>query len=80
MTDSSGKDPLSVSAGQMVIGERSILGSITGSPFENEKTLNFSALSGIRPQIEVMPLAKAMDAYSKMLSGDVKFRMVISMK
>ncbi len=75
-----GKDPLPVSAGHLVVGERSILGSITGSPFENEKTLNFSVLSGVRPKIEVMPLEKAVEAYQKMLSGDVKFRMVLTMK
>jgi alcohol dehydrogenase len=74
-----GKDPLPVSAGHLVIGERSVLGSITGSPFENEKTLNFSVLAGVRPMIEVMPLAQANEAYQKMKSGDVKFRMVLSM-
>jgi alcohol dehydrogenase len=63
----------------LVIGERSVLGSITGSPFENEKTLNFSVLAGVRPMIEVMPLAQANEAYQKMKSGDVKFRMVLSM-
>lgn len=75
-----GRDPLPVSAGHLVVGERSILGSITGSPFENEKTLNFSVLSGVRPKIEVMPLEKANEAFKKMLSGEVKFRMVLSMK
>jgi alcohol dehydrogenase len=29
--------------------------------------------------IEVMPLAQANEAYQKMKSGDVKFRMVLSM-
>ncbi|SEC87912.1 zinc-binding dehydrogenase [Pseudomonas anguilliseptica] len=74
-----GKDPLPVSAGHLVVGERSVLGSITGSPYENEKTLNFSVLAGVRPMIEVMPLEQANEAYQKMKSGDVKFRMVLSM-
>lgn len=74
-----GKDPLPVSAGHLVVGERSVLGSITGSPYENEKTLNFSVLAGVRPMIEVMPLEKANEAYRKMKSGDVKFRMVLTM-
>lgn len=73
-----GKDPLTVSAGQLVVGERSILGSITGSPFENEKTLNFSVLAGVRPQIETLPFEKAFEAYQRMKSGDVKFRMVLT--
>ncbi|MDZ5460742.1 alcohol dehydrogenase [Azohydromonas lata] len=74
-----GKDPLPVSAGNLVVGERSVLGSITGSPYENEKTLDFSVLAGVRPIIEVMSLEKANEVYQKMKSGDVKFRMVLTM-
>jgi len=74
-----GSDPLSVSAGYLVGGERGVLGSITGSPYENEKTLDFSVLAGVRPRIEVMPLENAMEAYLRMKSGDVKFRMVLTM-
>lgn len=73
-----GKDPLPVSAGHMVVGERSILGSITGTPYENERTLDFSLLTGVRPVIEVMPLEKANEAYQRMKSGDVTFRMVLT--
>lgn len=75
-----GKDPLPISAGQLVVGERGVIGSITGTPYENEKTLNFSVLAGVRPQIETMPLEKAAEAYQKMKSGDVRFRMVLTMK
>ncbi|WP_369809537.1 alcohol dehydrogenase [Agrobacterium burrii] len=75
-----GKDPLPVSAGHLVVGQRGLLGSITGTPYENEKTLNFSVLAGVRPQIETMPLDQAFKAYQKMKSGDVKYRMVLTMK
>lgn len=74
-----GKDPLPVSAGFLVGGERSVVGSITGSPYENERTLDFSVLTGVRPLIETMPLEKAFDAYQRMKSGDAKFRMVLTM-
>lgn len=74
-----GKGPLSVSAGHLVVGERSVLGSITGSPYENEKTLHFSVLADVRPSIEVMPFERANEAYQRMKSGDVKFRMVLTM-
>ncbi|UEP32873.1 MULTISPECIES: alcohol dehydrogenase [unclassified Burkholderia] len=74
-----GKDPLSVSTGHLVGGERSIAGSLTGTPYESEKVLGFSVLSGARPRIEVMPLEQANAAYQRMRSGDVKFRMVLSM-
>lgn len=74
-----GKDPLPIAAGQLVVGERSVVGSITGSPYENERTLDFSVLADIRPRIETMPLEQANDAYQRMRSGDVKFRMVLTM-
>lgn len=74
-----GKDPLAVPAGLMVVGERSVLGSITGSPYDNERTLDFSVLAGVRPRIKTMPLEKANEAYRRMKSGDVKFRMVLTM-
>jgi alcohol dehydrogenase len=32
-----GKDPLPVSSGHLVVGERELVGSITGTPYENEK-------------------------------------------
>lgn len=74
-----GKDPLQVSTGYLVGAERGIIGSITGSPFENEKTLDFSVMTGVRPMIETMPLERAAEAVQKMRSGDVKFRIVLTM-
>ena len=74
-----GPAPLSLSSGYMVSGERSVQGSLTGTPYDNEKTLGFSVLAGIRPQIETMPLEQANEAYQRLLKGDVKFRMVLTM-
>ncbi|AKZ64497.1 alcohol dehydrogenase [Herbaspirillum hiltneri N3] len=75
-----GRDPLPVSTGHLVGGQRSILGSLTGTPYESEKTLDFSVMAGIRPRIQTLPLAQANEAYGKMKSGDVKFRMVLTMR
>ena len=74
-----GKDPLPVSTGYLVGAERGIVGSITGSPFENEKALDFSVLTGVRPMIETMPLERAAEAVQKMRCGDAKFRIVLTM-
>lgn len=74
-----GKDPLAIALGPLVVGERGIIGSITGSPYENERTLNFSVLTGIRPRIETMPLEKAAEALRRLKSGDAKFRIVLTM-
>lgn len=74
-----GKDPLPVAMGPLIGGERGVIGSITGSPYEKERALDFSVLTGVRPRIETMPLERAADAYQRMRSGDVKFRMVLTM-
>jgi D-arabinose 1-dehydrogenase-like Zn-dependent alcohol dehydrogenase len=41
--------------------------------------LQFSALTGLRPMIETYPLAKAAEAYERMISGKARFRVVITM-
>jgi alcohol dehydrogenase len=38
----------------------------------------FSALHGIRPTVETVPLDQADEAYQKMLSGTARFRMVLT--
>lgn len=74
-----GRDPLPVSAGHLVRGERSIFGSITGTPFEIERALDFSVLAGVRPRLETMPLERAAEAVARMKSGEAKFKMVLTM-
>jgi alcohol dehydrogenase len=74
-----GKDPLAVPIGPMEADERSIVGSITGSPHENERTLNFSVPAGVRTQVEVVPFDRANEAYQRLKSGRAKFPIVLSM-
>ncbi|MFT3720429.1 alcohol dehydrogenase catalytic domain-containing protein [Pseudorhodoferax sp.] len=73
-----GKGPLQVPAGLLVGAQRGILGSITGTPWDNEKALHFSVLADVRPRIEVLPLEQASEALRKLKSGDVKYRMVLT--
>jgi alcohol dehydrogenase len=74
-----GNEPWPVSGALLVGGERSVRGTLTGSPFENEKTLDFSVLADIRPYVETLPLEAAAEAYARMRTGNVKFRMVLTM-
>lgn len=55
------------------------MGSLTGTPHEAERALDFSVLVGSRPMYESMPLTRAAEAYQRMKSGAVKFRMVLTM-
>jgi D-arabinose 1-dehydrogenase-like Zn-dependent alcohol dehydrogenase len=41
--------------------------------------VSFSVLTGVRPLIETVPLAEAQAAYDKMMAGDARFRMVLTM-
>jgi D-arabinose 1-dehydrogenase-like Zn-dependent alcohol dehydrogenase len=72
-------DPIEVSPVQLITGNRAIQGWLTGTPTDSEDTLRFSELTGVRPMIETYPLEKAAEAYARMMSGDAKFRVVLTM-
>ncbi|MFE4549389.1 MULTISPECIES: alcohol dehydrogenase catalytic domain-containing protein [unclassified Streptomyces] len=72
-----GTDPISVSTPDLVLATRTITGSLTGTPVENEDNLAFSVRHGVLPMIERMPLAEAPKAYAHMMSGDARFRVVL---
>ena len=73
-----GKEPLIIPSPLLVGGERSIQGSITGTPYEIEKTLDFSVLTDVRAMIETFPLEQAQQAYLRMKSGQAQFRVVLT--
>ncbi len=71
------EDQIHLSAIPLIFGGRSIYGSLTGTPIDNEDTLAFSVLENIRPMIETAPLEQAADAYARMMQGKARFRMVL---
>lgn len=71
-------DPIEVSTGSLIFGGRSIEGSLTGTPSENEENLAFSLANDVRPMVETVPLEQAADAYARMMSGAARFRMVLT--
>jgi alcohol dehydrogenase, propanol-preferring len=73
-------DQMQLSAFPLVFGGRSIYGSLTGTPIDNEDTLAFSVLENIRPMIETVPLEQAADGYARMMQGKARFRMVLVTK
>ncbi|MEJ0017998.1 MAG: zinc-binding dehydrogenase [Acetobacteraceae bacterium] len=72
-------DPLGTSAKDLVFGNKSIAGALTGDPATADLTLKFSAMAGVAPMIETLPLERAAEAYARMMAGDVRFRMVLTM-
>jgi D-arabinose 1-dehydrogenase-like Zn-dependent alcohol dehydrogenase len=72
-------DPLSVTPVQLIGARRTVQGWPSGTARDSEDTLNFCALTGIRPMIETFPLEQAAAAYDRMLSGKARFRPVLTM-
>ena len=74
-----GTDPIESSSMELIFGNRKLEGSLTGDPATGDATLRFSALTGVSPMTETLPLQKAADAYARMASGKARFRMVLTM-
>ena len=71
-------DPLGISPMQVIGGRRSVQGWASGTAKDSEDTMQFSALTGVRPMIEKYPLVKATEAYEQMISGRARFRVVLT--
>jgi D-arabinose 1-dehydrogenase-like Zn-dependent alcohol dehydrogenase len=71
--------PVQVLPLQLIGASRSIVGHAAGTSMDAQDTLGFSRLSGVRAMIETMPLARAAQAYARMMRGDARFRMVLTM-
>ena len=71
-------DPIEVTPIQLIGGKKSIQGWASGIPTDSEDTLRFAELTGVRPMIEKFPLAKANEAYARMISGKAQFRVVLT--
>ncbi len=70
--------PFEVSAIPLIMGNREVRGWASGTGMDSEDTLNFSALTGVKPKIELFPLEKAPEAFARMESGKARFRVVIT--
>jgi hypothetical protein len=52
-------EPIEVSPLQLIGASRSVVGHSSGASIDSQDALSFSALSGVRPMIETMPLSRA---------------------
>jgi D-arabinose 1-dehydrogenase-like Zn-dependent alcohol dehydrogenase len=71
-------EPMPVLPVMLIAGSKTIAGHASGHSGDSEDTLDFSALADVRPVIETLPLEQAQAAYDRMMSGDARFRMVIT--
>jgi D-arabinose 1-dehydrogenase-like Zn-dependent alcohol dehydrogenase len=71
--------PIEVPPIALIGARRSIAGWPSGTSADSEDTLDFSVMTDIRPLIETYPLARAAEAYDRMMSGKARFRVVLTM-
>jgi D-arabinose 1-dehydrogenase-like Zn-dependent alcohol dehydrogenase len=72
-------DPIEVSPFQLIPRSRELRGWFAGTTADEEDTVRFAELSGVRPMVETYPLEKAAEGYARMMSGKAQFRVVLTM-
>jgi alcohol dehydrogenase (NADP+) len=63
----------------LIMGRRSLAGSLIGGIRETQEMLDYCAEKGIVSDVEVIPMKDINTAYERMIKGDVKYRFVIDM-
>ena len=69
-----------ISTVPIVLGRRSIAGSLIGGIAETQEMLDFCGEHNIVSEIEMIDMQNINEAYERMLKSDVKYRFVIDMK
>ena len=64
----------------MVLGRRSVAGSLIGGIKETQEMLDFCGEHNILPEIEMINMQDINEAYERMLKSDVHYRFVIDMQ
>jgi uncharacterized zinc-type alcohol dehydrogenase-like protein len=70
-------EPIPVSAFSLILQQRSVSGSPTGSPVAIETMLDFAARHNVAPQTEHFPMSKINDAFARLESGKARYRIVL---
>ena len=70
---------LTVSPGQLLFRNLSVTGWYSGTSIDSQETLGFSVLTGVRSMNEIFPLERVNEAYERMLSGQARFRVVLTL-
>ncbi len=70
--------PMEVPAFGLLVGQKSVAGSPTGSPTSIDKMLAFSARHSIAPVVENFPMSKVNEALERLRSGKARYRIVLT--
>ncbi|MBF0489808.1 MAG: NAD(P)-dependent alcohol dehydrogenase [Candidatus Omnitrophica bacterium] len=63
----------------LIMGRRSLAGSLIGGIKETQEMLDFCGKHNITADIEIIPMVKINEAYERVIKADVKYRFVIDM-
>ena len=69
---------IEVAPTQLIPGSSSIKGWYSGTSIDSQDTLSFSVQAGVRSMNEVYPMERVAEAYDRMLSGQARFRVVMT--
>ena len=61
----------------LIVGQRSVSASPTGSPLAIEQMLDFAARHQIAPQTEHFPMSQINEAFAHLASGNARYRIVL---
>jgi len=70
-------EPIPVAAFSLIMQQRSVSGSPTGSPVGIETMLEFAARHEVVPQTEHFPMSKINEAFARLESGQARYRIVL---
>lgn len=70
-------EPIPVPAFALILQQRCVSGSPTGSPVAIGTMLDFAARHGVSPQVERFPMSRIHDAFARLESGKARYRIVL---
>jgi alcohol/geraniol dehydrogenase (NADP+) len=68
---------LPVPAFSLILGQKSVSGSPSGSPTAVDDMLEFSARHSVAPITEKFPMSKVNEALERLRSGKARYRIVL---
>jgi uncharacterized zinc-type alcohol dehydrogenase-like protein len=72
--------PHAVAAFALIVGNKSLSGSLIGGIRPTQEMLDFCGEHGITADVEVIPIQKVNEAYERLLRSDVKYRFSIDLE
>jgi len=70
-------EPIPVAAFSLILQQRSVSGSPTGSPVAIQTMLDFASRHNVLPQTEHFPMSQINDAFARLQSGKAHYRIVL---